>query len=387
MKISKIAKALVNDEFVFYYQPIISLFSGKICGAESLIRWKQSDGTMIFPNQFIPIAEEKGFITEITHHMLPKVVKGLENLNQIDDSLFVSLNVSPQDFSDKEFLYTLQNTISGKLQKRENLFIEITETSFLPSDPHTQKVLHQITEQGLSVVLNDFTAGYTTFSTLTQLPLAAIKIAMEVTQRAPLSRMDFRLFRHLVSMANQLHLSIIAEGVENYETHSLIAGVGCSHAQGYYYARPMPLDNLIQLLNKSPDWLEYPFGLEYLAQFDHIDFRRDVIRASLMIYKHKEEELRERALARLPELHHEKCRFWVWYKNIEPLNKGNHAYQQLAIEHQEFHTIANLLLEKSLAHENWTVIERIIVEFSNKSKRMMSLIQDLEIEKLKNYFS
>lgn len=387
MKISTIAKALVNDEFVFYYQPIVSLFSGKICGAESLIRWKQPDGTIIPPSEFIPLAEEKGFITEITHHMLPKVVLGLETLNQIDDSLFVSFNVSANDFSDKEFLDTLQNTVSGRLRKKENLFIEITETSFLPSDPHIQKNLHEIDEQGLSIVLNDFTSGYTTFSTLTQLPIKALKIAMEVTQRAPTSRMDFRLFRHLVSMANQLRLSIIAEGVENYETHSLMAAVGCTHTQGFYYARPMPLDNFIELLNKTPDWLEYPFGLEYLAQFDHIDFRRDVIRASLMIYRNQEKELRERALARLPELNHEKCRFGVWHKNIESLNKGNKSYLQLGIEHKEFHDIANLLLEKSLAHANWTEIEKIIVNFSNKSKIMMNLIQDLEIKKLKDYFA
>ena len=102
--LTSLAKALANNEFEYYYQPVISLFTGKICGLESLIRWPQADGSIVCPDQFIPLAEETGFITEITQLMLPKVVQGLEKLNIIDNSLFVSLNVSAKDFKDDEFL-------------------------------------------------------------------------------------------------------------------------------------------------------------------------------------------------------------------------------------------------------------------------------------------
>ena len=137
---------------------------------------------------------------------------------------------------------------------------------------------------GISIILDDFGEGFTTFSTLTHLPLKAIKIALSVTQRAPTSRNGFRLFRHLVSLAHQLGFEIIAEGVETEEMHSMITSTGCTHAQGYYYGRPMPLDNVIELLKENFVWSENPFGLEHLAQFDHIDFRRDIIRSTLMIF-------------------------------------------------------------------------------------------------------
>ncbi len=386
IKLSKIAKALVNDEFVFFYQPIVSLFTGKICGAESLIRWKGPDGSIIPPDVFIPVAEETSFIAEITQQMLPKVVEDLTVLNRIDDSLCVSFNVSAKDFADDEFLDTLFASTSGKLIKRENLCIEITETAFFPSDGSTQQILREIDAQGISIILNDFSAGHTTFSTLTQLPLTAIKVALDVTQRAPLSKMDFRLFRHLVNLAHQLDLDIIAEGVEDEETHSIILATGCTHAQGYYYARPMPLPDFIRLVNKEPAWSEYPFGLEYLAQFDLVDFRRDVIRASLMICAHPEKEIRERILARLPELDSQKCLFGKWLENIRYLNLGDEDYDQLWMEHEEFHNIANSLLNKAWAGESLDEIKNIMVEFSNKSKKMMSLIQDLEIQKLERYF-
>jgi len=386
MKLSKIARALVSSEFTFFYQPIISLFTGHICGAESLLRWIQPDGKVILPGDFIPLAEETGFITEITHEMLPRAVEGLDTINEIDDSLFVSFNVSAKDFADKTFISHLHKTTAERIKKVSNFCIEITETSFLPSDPATQKILHKITDQGLSIILNDFSAGYTSFATLTQLPLKAIKVAMNVTQQAPHGRKDFRLFRHLVSMAHQLNLSIIAEGVEDRETHTLMAAVGCTHSQGYYYARPMPLPNFLELLEKKPAWLDYPFGLEYLAQFDHIDFRRDVIRASLMIFKNRDKGIQERALARLPDLDHSTCGFGNWYDQIEPLNRGDESFKQLGTEHKEFHEIARSLIEIAKAGDNFEDLEKNIFRFSNKSKIILDLIQEMEIRKLQEYF-
>lgn len=384
--LTSIAKALANDEFIFYYQPIVSMLTGKICGAESLIRWRQPDGTIIPPDEFIPIAEETGFITEITRCNLPKVVKDINTLNQINDSIFVSFNVSAKDFADTDFLEALFQATTVKLENLANLCIEITETAFLPSDEHTQKVLHDIDAQGLSIILNDFSAGYTSFNTLTHLPLKAIKVAMDVTQRAAKSKNDFRLFRHLVSMAHQLQLNIIAEGVEDEETHILMAALGCTHVQGFYYDRPMPLADFIELLQKGPSWLEYPFGLEYLAQYDHIDFRRDVIRAALMISTHQDKDLRERSLMRLPELEPKKCLFGQWLENTRPLNLENKTYQLISDEHIEFHHLARTLLDMALEGENKDKITKAIVAFSDKSKQMMDLIQDLEIERLKESF-
>jgi len=386
MKLSTLAKALVNEEFVFFYQPVVSLFSGKISGAESLIRWIKPDGTIILPGEFIPLAEETGFITEITQHMLPKVIEDIVTLNRIDDSLQVSFNVSAKDFADDEFLDTLFACTTGKLTRPGNLGLEITETAFFPCDENTLQVLRKIDAHGISIFLDDFSAGYTTFSTLTQLPLTAIKVAMGVTQRASQSRMDFRLFRHLASLVHQLDLYIIAEGVEDEETHAMMQSVGCTHTQGYFYGRPMPLADFIELVNQKPVFSEYPFGLEYLAQFDHIDFRRDVIRASLMIYTHADPEIRKRALARLPELGHRECLFGKWYEKVGALNEGNPGYVQIGLEHKKFHDSANALLDKAQTGESWPEIQKMIVEFSNQSKIIMDLIQNLEIQQLKSHF-
>ena len=383
---ASLEKALADNQLLFFYQPVVSLFTGKICGAESLIRWKQPDGSIISPDLFIPLAEKTGFITEITEAMLPKVVNDLAALNLVDDSLFVSFNVSPKDFHNKNFLKNLSQSTSGKLRKLENLYIEITESSFLVNDSDIQRTLHDIDSQGVSILLNDFSAGYTTLSTLTQLPLKAIKLAMDIVQRAPTTRSDFRLFRHLVSMAHQLHLDVIAEGVENQETHTLILATGCTHSQGYFYGHPMPLADFVELLAKKPHRLEYPFGLEYLAQLDLVDFHRDILKSTMMIYTTQDKEIRERVLARLPEIEREKGLVGEWYASIEYRYKGKKSYKQLGVELKQYHDLAKSLLEDVLLGENWGQLSRTIALFSKKSIAIMDLIHSIEIKELKSHF-
>lgn len=383
---ASLEKALADNQLLFYYQPVVSLFTGKVCGAESLIRWKQPDGLLIPPDLFIPLAEKTGFITEITAAMLPKVVNDLAALNLVDDSLFVSFNVSPKDFNNENFLKNLSQSTSGILRKLENLYIEITESSFLVNDSDIQRILHDIDSQGISIVLNDFSAGYTTLSTLTQLPLKAIKLAMNIVQRAPTSRSDFRLFRHLVGMAHQLHLDVIAEGVENQEVHTLLLATGCTHGQGFFYGRSMPLSTFIELLGKLPRSLEYPFGLEYLAQMDLLDFRRDVIKSALMIYANQDKGIRERALARLPELESKKSLVGEWHKRIGNRNQGSELYRQLSTELKQYHELADTLLRKAISGENREQLQKAIDLFSQKSIIIMDLIHRFEIEGLKEYF-
>lgn len=384
--VALLEEALTNNRLTLYYQPVVSLFTGKICGAESLIRWNQPDGSIISPDLFIPLAEKTGFITEITKGMLLKVVDDLEALNLVDDSLFVSFNVSPKDFDNENFLKNLSQSTSGKLGKIENLYLEITESSFLINENDTQKTLRDIDSQGISILLNDFSAGYTTLSTLTQLPLKAIKLAMNIVQRAPASRSDFSLFRHVVGMAHQLHLDVIAEGVENQEVHTLLLATGCTHGQGFFYGRPMPLSSFIELLGKLPRWLEYPFGLEYLAQLDLLDFRRDVLKSALMIYDNQDKGIRERALARLPELESEKSLVGEWHKRIGNRNQGSELYRRLSTELKQYHELANTLLREALVGESREQLQKNIDLFSQKSITIMDIIHRFEIERLKEYF-
>jgi EAL domain-containing protein (putative c-di-GMP-specific phosphodiesterase class I) len=364
----KIAKALLDKEFVFYYQPIVSLITGKICGAEALVRWKTKDGELISPSNFIPLAEEGELITELTLEAISTVFRDLPQIDKVDNSIWVSFNTSAKDFTDNRVANCISQELTNFNFSPARIHLEITETAFLPLNPQTKQSIFNIHDMGLKIALNDFTAGYSTFDYLSRLPFSTLKIALPLTQRTATSRMDWKLFRHLVSLGHQLHYDVIAEGVENDELHTLILSTGCTSVQGYYYSRPIPLNDFIALVKKSQTWVDFPYGLMYLAQVDHIDFRRDVIREALTIYGNSDEKLRQQAKSRLPNHGDSEEQFYKWFLKTK---KDNHEILLDYVEHEKnfhrFHASCNELLQLAEQQVAYDVFENKLREIIETS--------------------
>ena len=312
-----ICKALVNQELVYYYQPIVSLITGKICAAEALIRWKREDDSILLPGEFIPLAEEKGLINDITREMLPVLMKDIRTLTpQLNSDFYMAVNLSEKDITDESLATVFERELSRNGISSSRVCAEITEQIFMPLNEKSTANLFNLSDQGIKIALDDFSAGHSTLENLTNLPISILKLAMKITRLAPSTRNDFRLLRHLVSLAHQLNLDTIAEGVETKEEFHLLTSTGCTATQGFYFSHPLPLEEFQDLLSKQPSWSEYPFGLEYLAQIDHIDFRRDIIREALTIHTNPDPNARKRALKRLPDLDPDSCLMGKWFNNI-----------------------------------------------------------------------
>ncbi|MBI5935882.1 MAG: EAL domain-containing protein [Chloroflexi bacterium] len=389
ISILEIAKGLSNKEFIFYYQPIISLVTGQISGAEALIRWQKKDGRLIPPSSFIPLAEDTGFISEITQEILPMIFEDLLRINESNKSISVSFNTSAKDFTDTRVVDSISQQLSKCEIEPNRLHVEITETAFLPLDASTTQALFDIRDLGLKIVLNDFSAGHSTFSYLSQLPFSALKIAMPLVQRIGTSKLDFRLLRHLVSLGHQLEYDVIAEGVENAELHRLILSTGCASAQGYYYSHPLPLEDFTSLLNKQPSWVDFPFGLVYLAQFDIVDFSRDTIREALIIYSNQDEKTRQRAKARLPELKYSEIEFAKWYSEIKKyefdLPENISAIGQ---EYNQFHKTSIELIQLAEQNISWDTLEQKIKKFNVHSANLSKILVEIASRTLiKSYHS
>lgn len=381
-----ISRALVNDEFLFYYQPIVSLISGRISAAESLIRWKKPDGTIVPPAAFIPLAEESGFITEITRHMLPDVIRDIADIPGQESDFWVSFNVSVKDFQTGDFAETVAAALQAGGLPPRRLRIEITETTFMPAGDKVMDTILALAALDVPIVLNDFSAGYTSLRYLSRLPLAAIKLSLDIVKRAPLSKMDFRVIRHLASMGHQLELETIAEGVEDEEIYDLILSTGCSAAQGFFLGRPKPLDEFKGQLGSQPPPDHFPFGLDYLAQFDLIDFRRDIVREALIIRSSQDSSIRARALARLPRLGYTDCLLGRWYYGPGRSWTADPLYQQLGGEHEAFHRTAEQLLQAAQDNEPVSRIDGLISRLTKESVQITSLLVDLAQRGLTRYF-
>jgi EAL domain-containing protein (putative c-di-GMP-specific phosphodiesterase class I) len=365
-----ICNGLLKKEFIFYYQPLYSLITGHICGAEALIRWIKPDGTLVMPAEFIPLAEEKDIITEISQEMYPRLIDDLASIAELDDSLTVYFNLTGKDLENADLVPGISACLAEKGLNPKMFGVEIVESVLMPPNPKIRQTIFDFAERGHPVVLNDFSAGNTTLNYLSQLPLSAIKLSMNIVKRAPLSRMDFRVLRHLISMGHQLRLDVIAEGVEDDELYNLILSTGCTAAQGFYFSYPLPLNEFLDVLRKRPRWLNYPFGLEYLAQIDHIDFRRDAIREALIIFSNRDEDIRERALARLPLLEHTDCLLGEWYYGIGQEWSSSPGFEELGKVHYQFHQTAKTLLDAAQNNEKWESISQLIEELEHQSREI-----------------
>lgn len=384
--LTSLCKALTNGEFFYFYQPIISLESGKICGAEALIRWKQSDGSIVMPASFIPLAESTGFIAEMTLELLPKLTDDLHQINSVKPSNFIHLNLSTADLKANSLVESLTRKISRHRIEPGNFRVEIVEGVFMPPIPRVEETIAQLVSNGIPVVLNDFSAGYTTLNGLSQLPLTAIKLALNIVQQATISRKDFRILRHLVNMGHQLNLEIIAEGIETEEMYDLTLSTGATHAQGYYFSYPLSLPDFLTLLKKEPHWSNYPFGMEYLTQIDLIDFRRDVIRAALAINKYKQENIRQRVLVRLPVMDYQKSDLGVWFTGVGQEWSHTPGFEQLRAEHRRMHETANMLIKAALRDEPWEQILLLINLLSEQSGKIAQFLHEIELNGLTKHY-
>jgi EAL domain-containing protein (putative c-di-GMP-specific phosphodiesterase class I) len=384
--LTSLCKALTNGEFFYFYQPIISLDSGTIRGAEALIRWKQPDGSIVMPASFIPLAENTGFITEMTQELLPSLLDDLAQINADAPSTYVHFNLSAADLKTSGLADSLSRKITQKRIEPGRFRVEIVEDVFMPPVPRVEETIAQLHLSGIPVVLNDFSAGYTTLNGLSRLPLTAIKLALNIVQRATTSRKDFRILRHLVNMGHQLELEIIAEGVETEEMYDLTLSTGSTAAQGYYFSYPLSLPEYLALLRKNSLWSNYPFGVEYLTQIDLIDFRRDVIRAALTISKYKKEEVRQRALSRLPELDNRKSDLGAWFSSGRQEWKSKPGFEKLQKDHQQMYKTANCLIQAALLDNTQEDIFQLIDLLSKQSSQIAQFLHEIELNALINHY-
>ena len=386
INLTSICKALTAGEFFYYYQPIISLESGKICGAEALIRWKQADGSVLMPANFIPLAESTGFITEMNQELLPGLLEDLNGIIAVAPSSYMHFNLSDSDLKAGGLAELLYKNMVQKGVATGALRVEIVESVFMPPIPHVKETITQLETRGIPVILNDFSAGYTTLNFLSDLPLTAIKLAMNIVQQAITSKKDFRILRHLVSMGHQLDLEIIAEGIETEEMYDLVLSTGATSAQGYYFSYPLPLDGYLGLLQKDSPWSSYPFGVDYLAQIDLLDFRRDVIRAALAIRKYESVEACQRALSRLPVLDFQNSTLGEWYSSFGREWETSAGFGQLRNAHREIHETASRLIEAALNDEPLEHVVQLIKSFSEQSSVVAQALHEIELQGLIKHY-
>lgn len=251
--ISQVQEGLKNQEFLFYIQPQCSISGDRvrIVGGECLVRWQQKEKGLITPGAFIPVLEKNGFVSELDRCIWEKVCRWLESwIRRGNTPIPVSVNVSRMDiFSMDVTAYLKELTSSCGLSPRL-IKIEITESAYAENDERIIYTVRQLQEAGFEIMMDDFGSGYSSLSMLKNVSVDVLKTDMHFLENeSQEEKKGADILGSVVSMSRQLGLPVIVEGIESKKQEEFLVHMGCCYAQGYYYYKPMPVQEFERLIS------------------------------------------------------------------------------------------------------------------------------------------
>jgi len=250
---TELRKAIINEEFQLYYQPIVNLSNGAIHKAEALIRWRHPEKGLISPAGFIPVAEESGIICDIGLWIFKEAFKQLETWqSHLSENFQLSINMSPIQLKSRDAKYhEWLNQLSNSSLSGENIVLEITEGLLIKDEPRINKKLLQYRDAGIQVAIDDFGTGYSSLSYLKEFDIDYLKIDQSFVRNLEPGSREESLSEAIVVMAHKLGLKVIAEGIETEAQRELLKTMGCDYGQGYLFSKPLPANEFEQIIKHN----------------------------------------------------------------------------------------------------------------------------------------
>jgi len=246
----KLRKAIRQNELCVYFQPQIDIASGRMIGAEALVRWQDPIEGLIPPSHFIPIAEESNLIVEIGEWVLRETCKQARQwLDMGLLPLTVAVNVSPQQFRRSDISALVESVLAETGLPAGQLELEITESGLMENRENATAILNNLYAQGVRLAIDDFGTGYSSLANLKHFPLDVLKIDKSFIDEIPNNKGDMEIAATIVAMGHTLGFKVVAEGVETQQQLEFLQKIGCDIFQGYLKSRPIPADEFVKLLH------------------------------------------------------------------------------------------------------------------------------------------
>lgn len=242
---SDLRKALNNDEILLHYQPKIDPYTKKVVSVEALVRWNHPTKGLVYPDEFLSIAESSGLINPMGEIILHKAMCEIKQLNEeLQSEIAVAINLSTKQFTDrnlKKYILGLIKSLSFDVKLLE---LEITESLIMDNVEHAIELMHQFVKKGISISIDDFGTGYSSLNYLKKFPIKYLKIDRSFVKDITNDEDDKAIVSAVISMAKNLGIKVIAEGVETKEHEQFLMQHACNLCQGYYYSKPVDLQRL-----------------------------------------------------------------------------------------------------------------------------------------------
>ncbi|MYN45691.1 EAL domain-containing protein [Pseudoduganella sp. FT93W] len=246
--LTELRHAIERDEFRLFVQPKIALKTGQVVGMEALVRWQHPQRGNVFPDAFIPFAEQTGFIRVLTRWVMERSARLCQELEQAGYHLKMSVNLSTRDLMDQDLPVKFGDMLQRHGQSPQSFCLEITESAIMDDPVRAQNTLALLSAMGFELSIDDFGTGYSSLAYLKSLPVNELKIDKSFVLNMETDLGDARIVQSTISLARAMHLRVVAEGIETETVWRLLEGMKCDQGQGYFMSRPIPAAQL-------EDWL------------------------------------------------------------------------------------------------------------------------------------
>jgi diguanylate cyclase (GGDEF)-like protein len=238
-------KAIVNSDLHLVYQPFVDVETQAVSSCEALLRWIHPERGYVPPDRFIPIAEQAGLIGDIGNWVFTEVCK---QMKRWDFQIKVSVNVSGNELTDKDFINRLENTLNEYGIEAQHVQLEFTEHVVVSKDGGNLSILNALKSKGFVIAVDDFGTGFSSLSYITELPVDVIKIDKSFIGKLPKDRRAIAVVKSIISLAKSLGMKTVGEGAETKQQVDWLYAEGCRKIQGYYFHKPMTAGELEQLM-------------------------------------------------------------------------------------------------------------------------------------------
>jgi predicted signal transduction protein with EAL and GGDEF domain len=245
-------QAQEQNQFFVNYQPIVALDDFHVCGFEALVRWQHPERGLISPQDFIPVAEEGGQILQIGRWVLLEACHQMKRWHEkfpSDESLYMTVNLSVKQFAQPDFIDQVRLILEATGLEAKYLKLEITESVLMDDIDSAAAMLVQLRALGVKLSIDDFGTGYSSLTYLHRFPIDTLKIDQSFV--AVLDKDHLEIVRTILSLAENLGMDVVAEGIETQEQMSLLRGLSCQSGQGYFFSRPMAVEDAERVLEET----------------------------------------------------------------------------------------------------------------------------------------
>ncbi|MCJ8294323.1 MAG: bifunctional diguanylate cyclase/phosphodiesterase [Colwellia sp.] len=244
--------AISNNELILHFQPKIDLTTEQITGAEALIRWISSEHGFVPPTVFIPLAEQAGVITDITHWVIEKSVIACKQWHELGfNKLCIAVNLSAEDFKRGNLATHTLSALTKANLPAHFLELELTESMLMDDINYIQKQINELRSFGISFAIDDFGTGYSNLGYLTKFNVCTLKLDRSFVKNICHSSNELQIVKAIIGMSKSLSITNVAEGIEDKATADMLAELGCDMGQGYYWSKPVAQEDFIALLEKK----------------------------------------------------------------------------------------------------------------------------------------